>query len=496
MMQSRWIFWHRRDLRINDNIGLELATSNSKKITGLFIFDPFINLGNSDIYPDNSAKKWFLVESLIELKQSWKNLGSRLIILKGEPIRLIPRLASMIRAEVISWNKDIEPYTRQRDSKLIDILKANGHKVYTTWDQILVKPEDIKNGNGIPYRVFTPFYKKWKRKVIEGEEERSQKLKKLKNNSLIDLDSRAINELKQSKIAKVQKKYRDIVEELRSSLTFNGAKICPCLPGEAAALLTLKGFNENRLLVNYSKQRDFPFIDGTSTLSSSLNLGTISPRKVWEASQIALCKANISLEKDSIATWSRQLAWRDFYQHALFNYPKLVQDEFKESWKNFPWVNDKELFECWKNGLTGIPIIDASMRQLNQTGWMHNRCRMIVASFLVKDLICDWRWGESIFMQLLVDADLSANNGGWQWSASTGMDPKPLRIFNPSRQAQRFDPQGLFIRKWIPELRHVANKELLSGEIDPLKRGSYPKAVIEHKSQQKLFKLLYSTIKP
>jgi deoxyribodipyrimidine photo-lyase len=195
----------------------------------------------------------------------------------------------------------------------------------------------------------------------------------------------------------------------------------------------------------------------------------------------------------SIQTWQQEIAWREFYQHAMYNFPELADGPYRQAFKNFPWENDEKLFQAWCRGKTGYPIIDAAMRQLNQTGWMHNRCRMIVASFLTKDLIINWQWGERYFMQKLIDGDLSANNGGWQWSASSGMDPKPLRIFNPASQAQKYDPEGEYIRHWVPELRRVDTKLLLTGNLSSLERRllPYPSPIVDHNEQQRKFKELY-----
>jgi deoxyribodipyrimidine photo-lyase len=196
----------------------------------------------------------------------------------------------------------------------------------------------------------------------------------------------------------------------------------------------------------------------------------------------------------SIQVWEQELAWREFYQQALFHFPELAEGPYRPQWRAFPWENDPSRFAAWREGLTGMPIIDAAMRQLNASGWMHNRCRMVVASFLVKDLICDWRWGEAAFMAQLVDGDLAANNGGWQWSASSGMDPKPLRIFNPATQASKFDAEARYIRHWLPELKHVSSRDLLSGEIAPLERRGYPALIVSHKQQQARFKALYAAL--
>ncbi|MGA0162414.1 MAG: FAD-binding domain-containing protein, partial [Vulcanococcus sp.] len=232
----------------------------------------------------------------------------------------------------------------------------------------------------------------------------------------------------------------------------------------------------------------------TSGLSAALKFGTLSPRQAWDAAQQAKALARSDEQRESIQVWEQELAWREFYQQALFHFPELADGPYRPQWKLFPWENDPDRYQAWCDGLTGMPIIDAAMRQLNQSGWMHNRCRMIVASYLVKDLICDWRLGETAFMARLVDGDLAANNGGWQWSASSGMDPKPLRIFNPATQASKFDPEGDYIRRWLPELSHVNTKDLLSGEITPMERRGYPAPIVSHKKQQAHFKALYASL--
>jgi deoxyribodipyrimidine photo-lyase len=284
------------------------------------------------------------------------------------------------------------------------------------------------------------------------------------------------------------------LEKLQADHGFRGMDLCPSRPGEAAAAEQLATFADGALLA-YEPDRNFPGIPGTSYLSAGLSVGTVSPRQAWCAAQGAKEISRSDEQRQAITVWEQELCWREFYQQALFHFPELADGPYREQWRRFPWENNNDWFEAWKQGQTGMPIIDAAMRQLNQSGWMHNRCRMIVASFLVKDLICDWRWGERAFMELEVDGDLAANNGGWQWSASSGMDPKPLRIFNPATQASKFDAEGEYIREWVPELRHVNTNDLISGEIAALERRGYPELLINHKVQQAKFKALYATIR-
>jgi deoxyribodipyrimidine photo-lyase len=266
----------------------------------------------------------------------------------------------------------------------------------------------------------------------------------------------------------------------------------PLSGGEKAALDRLKYFCQNAIY-NYQENRNYPAIDGTSQLSAALKFGAISIRTIWQATIEALTNSNSNETTASIQIFQQELAWREFYQHCLYSFPQLAEGAYRKEFKEFPWENNKKHFQAWCEGKTGYPIIDAAMRQLNETGWMHNRCRMIVASFLTKDLIIDWRWGEKYFMQKLYDGDLAANNGGWQWSASSGMDPKPLRIFNPASQAQKFDPEGDYIRQWLPELSSIDTEDLLSGNIPSLfrNRADYPVPIVDHKKQQAKFKELY-----
>ena len=266
--------------------------------------------------------------------------------------------------------------------------------------------------------------------------------------------------------------------------------------GETAGLALLNEFCDQALyhkLFRYGTQRDFPAIDGTAQLSPHLRFGTVGIRQVWAATIMAEAQVRSDEELKSLTTWRQELAWREFYHHVLYHFPQLADGPYRLQMAGFPWENDPDKFAAWTAGRTGFPIVDAAMRQLNQTGWMHNRCRMIVASFLTKDLLINWQWGEQYFMEHLIDGELAANNGGWQWSASSGMDSKPLRIFNPSFQAKKYDPEATYIRQWLPELRGLTTAELLSGDIPPhqCQRCQYPLPIVDHYEQQQKFKTLY-----
>ena len=481
MEYPRILFWYRKDLRVNDNKALIKAFTLSKAITSIYIFD--------ETYPydfSSNSRSWFLGESLKELNETWEKAGSRLLIEKGSPLHLIPFIAKRINAKYIFWNKAIEPYEIQRDEKIKADLKDTNIEIIDLWDHLLINPSEISTGSNKPYTVYGPFFKKFKDQLdkvsFDSDEDKDFKLEKLKDLNGELLDSQFIA------------KSKTVFDEFLRNINFPGKVICPCKPGELSAEKLLESFALSNKITSYHLFRDFPSEDGTSYLSGSLRFGTISIRRLWKKT-LFLNSINQDIKKiQSIETWQKELAWREFYQHCLFHYPELEKGPYRKKWNNFSWNDNQEWFNRWSEGQTGVPIIDASMRQLNQSGWMHNRCRMIVASFLVKDLICNWKLGEKKFMELLVDGDLAANNGGWQWSASSGMDPKPLRIFNPYTQTKKFDPLCKYIKFWIPELSSINNSEIINGDISKLENNNYPSPIVSHNVQQRIFKALYKTI--
>ena len=472
------LFWHRRDLRIRDNLGLAAARNRTSKVIGVFCLDPGI-LEGDDIAP---ARVTYMIGSLAELQASYKSAGSDLLILKGEPEKAIPRLASVLEAVAVYWNRDVEPYSRERDTTVADALEAEGIERSTQyWDQLLHPPDALKTGAGEPYKVYTPFWRKWIEQEKPSPVSTLSKVTGLSPHEKSLANNAGNIELPTAK---------ELGYQWDNELLLD--------PGEAAALAQLEHFcDDQRAIAEYDQQRDYPAIMGTSTLSAALKFGTVGIRTVWEYASDAYSRARSEETRSNIRTWQQELAWREFYQGVMYTFPDLAKGPYREPLKDFPWDNDQDLFQAWCEGKTGYPIVDAAMRQLNEIGWMHNRCRMIVASFLTKDLIIDWRWGEKYFMQHLFDGDLSANNGGWQWSASSGMDPKPLRIFNPASQAKKYDPEAEYIRRWLPEIRHLDTGALVSGKIDPedLKGTGYPCKVVDHKEQQAIFKERYKAQK-
>jgi deoxyribodipyrimidine photo-lyase len=491
----RWLFWHRRDLRLADNLGLAAAAAATPALTGLVVLDP-AELAAVQQAP---ARRWFLAESLRELAGRWRAAGSRLVILQGDPVELLPRVTAATGAAVVAWNRGVEPSERERDRRVAAALQGDGVKVLVDWDQLLVPPETILTGAGDPYRVYGPFLRNWR-----GQVERRAAAGELDPlpapRELLDLDPAALprpelwEALPLLEAVPTAARLAAIAAAERAHEPFPGADLCPCRPGEAAALAQLEAFADGGAMASYEEGRNLPGDAGTSALSAALRFGTLSPRQAWAAAAVARFATRSDEALASISVWEQELCWREFYQQALFHFPELADGPYRAQWRHFPWENDPQRLAAWQAGLTGMPIVDAAMRQLVESGWMHNRPRMIVASYLVKDLICDWRLGERFFMEHLVDGDLAANNGGWQWSASSGMDPKPLRIFNPATQAAKFDAEATYIRTWLPELAHVATPDLISGQIAPLERRGYPAPIVDHRQQQARFKAIYAAL--
>jgi deoxyribodipyrimidine photo-lyase len=465
------LHWHRRDLRVADNIALSSARRRSPKVVGVFCLDPGI------LQPDTVApvRMAYLMGSLHELQQRYLEAGSQLLIFHGEPIKVLPALATALGAQAVMWNKDVEPYSRERDRTVAAALREGGVEVEAFWDQLLHAPKEIMTGSGQPYTVYTPFWRNWNARP------KAQPVETFQN-------AEGLSEAEQ----RVAEQVGAIALPSATDLGFPWDRELVLRPGEQAAHERLQEFCDQGV-GEYADQRNFPAVAGTSQLSAALKFGTIGVRTVWQASAIVYGESRSDEGRKNIQTWHQELAWREFYQHVMYFFPELAEGAYRLPLKNFPWVNNMEHFQAWCEGRTGYPIVDAAMRQMNEIGWMHNRCRMIVASFLTKDLIINSQLGEKYFMQKLMDWDLSANNGGWQWSASSGMDPKPLRIFNPASQAQKFDPDGEYMRQWLPELRSLDTEMLVTGKIPQGERDrcGYPAPIVDHKVQQARFKVIY-----
>jgi deoxyribodipyrimidine photo-lyase len=447
-------------------------------VIGLFCLDPDI-LHQDDVAP---ARVSYMLGCLEALQTSYRRAGSDLLILQGDPVQKIAELAVALKAQAVYWNRDVEPYSRLRDNQVAAALKAEGiERCAKTWDQLLQAPGTVKTGADQPYTVYTPFWRNWVKQAKADP-------------AMTFADAVGLDE-KEHETAQLMGVMPLPSAKALGFVWQNGFLL---EPGEAAAIEQLETFcRSDGPILNYDEDRNFPVMQGTSLLSPALKFGAIGIRQVWAMAAQLQAQARSDESHNNIQTWMQELAWREFYQHVMYFFPELADGPYRAVWRVFPWDNHESHFQAWCAGLTGYPIVDAAMRQLKETGWMHNRCRMIVASFLTKDLIINWQWGEKYFMQQLVDGDLSANNGGWQWSASSGMDPKPLRIFNPASQAQKFDSEAEYIRQWLPEIRQVETEYLVTGKIpaQALKGTGYPLPIVDHKRQQAVFKERYQAVK-
>jgi deoxyribodipyrimidine photo-lyase len=422
---STAIWWLRRDLRLHDNPAL-MAAIRHDRVIPLFIFDPFFTKS-----PHVGSKRLsFLYSTLLDLSSSLARYRSRLILREGAPLDILRAIMHETNAELIYASEDYSPYARKRDAAVSRDLP-----VKWVGSPGVHPPGSITKSNGEPYTVFTPFSKSWK---------------KLPTPNLVDTLS--------------NDEYLNTPEDISSTPPgdLNISYKSEQFPvGESSALSRLHDFTEGKSapIYQYAEMRNRIDSDLTSKLSPYLKFGSLSPKRAVSAALNALKNSPDSQAEKGAEIWLNELIWREFYLHILYHFPKVRKTNFRK--QEISWANDPEDFDAWKNGLTGYPIVDAGMRQLSQEGWIHNRLRMIVASFLVKDLLIDWRWGERWFMQHLIDGDPASNNGGWQWTAGTGTDAAPyFRIFNPILQSKKFDPRGMYIRSQIPELTSVPNTHI------------------------------------
>ena len=432
MKKGTAIHWFRQDLRLSDNPALDSAAQYETLIP-IYILDEV----NSGEFKMGAASKWWLHQSLTKLNES---LDGKLLVYQGNPHEILNKLIEEQEVSYVTWNRCYEPWRIDRDKEIKRNFEDKNVAVESFSASLLWEPWTISKDDGTPYRVFTPFYKKG---CLNSEEPRLPAGKvDLSNLYSEDLSSDSITDLN---LLPTIKWYESFEEEWN--------------PGETGAEQNLNSFLDSGLL-NYKEGRNFPSQEFVSRLSPHLHFGEISPNEVWYR---AKTKEGISGIEKSLAHFHSELGWREFSYYLLYHFPDLPNKNFQEKFDIFPWQENEEFLALWQKGNTGYPIVDAGMRELWQTGYMHNRLRMIVGSFLVKNLLIDWRFGERWFWDCLVDADLASNSASWQWVAGSGADAAPyFRIFNPITQGLKFDPEGEYTKKYVPELRDLPNKYLFS----------------------------------
>ncbi len=456
------IVWLHNDLRTRDNPALHHAASEGH-VLPLFAWAP----SEEKDWQPGGAHKWWLHHSLSELAKSLTDAGSPLVLQKGPSLDAILKTAKQSKASHVYWNERYEPLLRRRDLKIQASLRDTGLEVKTFQGALLHDPDEIRTNKGDPYRVFTPFWKKFKDLVAVPQPLPAPQLTPPSNS----IESLAVEDL-----------------ELLPTIDWAGGLRETWTPGEKGAHDRINAFIDEGILT-YHDRRDRPDLDGTSTVSPHLRYGEISPRQIWNAVTDQHPRARGAM------AYLREIGWREFSYHLLYHFPHTTTKPLNERFKSFPWSGDKVALKRWQKGLTGYPIVDAGMRQLWHTGWMHNRVRMIVASFLTKDLLIRWQEGAAWFWDTLVDGDLANNTQGWQWSAGCGADAQPFfRIFNPVSQGRKFDPEGAYVRKWIPEIAELPAKLIHAPwEASPaaLKDAgvvlgdTYPEPIVDHSDARK-----------
>lgn len=434
MKQNRpVILCFRQDLRLEDNPALHAAAESGNPIIFLFIAPDA-----QEPWSLGAASRYWLHQSLRSLQTSLSKYRASLVLRSGDALRVFQKIISETKATAVFWSRRYEPLHIQQDTFLKQELKKMGLEVQTFKANLLFEPHEIKNQQGKPYQVFTPFWKA----CLASEKQIAAPLAIPRFHAYSELlDSEELDDL-----------------GLEPSIPWAAGIAKTWQMGEAAALRSLKDFVETELS-NYAEGRDIPSLAATSRLSPYLHFGEISPRQIWQAIRTAQTRHSEDHFYKNAEVYLRELVWREFAHHLLFHFPYTSDKPLRSEFARFPWRQDAEALRDWQKGQTGYPVVDAGMRELWVTGWMHNRVRMIVASFLVKDLLIPWQEGARWFWDTLVDADLANNTLGWQWTAGCGADAAPyFRIFNPVLQGERFDPKGDYVRRWVPELKKLPDR--------------------------------------
>jgi len=452
------LLWFRQDLRLSDNPALSAAAKHGRPIVAIFILDD----ENAARWAIGGASRWWLHCSLVRLDASLRGLGIPLVLRRGPALTVLPALAAEVSAGAVFWNRCYEPFQVARDTAIKSALSGAGVRVESLNGSLLVEPWVPKTQAGQPFRVFTPFWKAMRGLMapqlpLAVPPPTIPPAKAPPGDALEDWG--------------LQPRKPDWAGGLRAAWS----------PGEAGAMAQLEHFLEQGI-GRYRSDRDRPGEDSVSRLSPYLHWGEISVRQVWRAAE--------TYAGPAAEPFLRQLAWREFSYHLLWQFPDLPERPFNAQFSRFPWREDSAALNLWQRGLTGYPLVDAGMRELWTTGWMHNRVRMVTASFLVKHLLLDWRHGEAWFWDTLVDADLANNAASWQWVAGSGADAAPyFRIFNPVLQGEKFDPDGRYVHRWVPELAKLPDEFLHKPWLAPaniLKTadvelgGTYPKPIVDH----------------
>lgn len=449
------VHWFRRDFRLADNRALSAAAAEGAPVVPVYILSDW----KKRHHWTGPKRQHFLCLSLASLSKDLDAIGGRLIFRQGDAVEELEKLLRESKAAALYFNEDPDPFGRAVEKKIRTLCQRLGVACHSFHDHALHPPEEILTGSGGPYRVFTPYSKNWLNREKPSPVSAPGKLHTPRKIASFPLPTVGLWELKEPQ--------GDFVEA-----------------GERASSRRLK-HSIKTIIKSYGNLRDLPAEAATSRLSQDLRFGLVSIRTVYAECAKALKEVR-GKSGASIETFIKELAWREFYFAILHHYPEVLDHEFNPQWRGLPWDEPGERFEAWKEGRTGFPIVDAGMRQLLHTGFMHNRVRMITAMFLTKDLHLDWKLGESWFLQNLIDGEIASNNGGWQWSAGTGADAAPyFRIQNPWSQTKRYDPKGEYIRKWVPELKDVPAAKLMQPPKDgsPLARG-YPLPIVDHHAER------------
>ncbi len=450
------LHWFRGDLRLADNTALAHAAARAERIAFAFVLDDAL-LASPRV---GAPRLRFLRGCLESLAAELEKRGHRLVIRRGDPREVVPRLARELGAGCVSWNRDTSPYARRRDAAVSAALAKAGVAVLEAKDRVVFEASELRTGAGNGYQVFSPFRSAWHARLREAAPNEAGPLR-----------------LPPPIEARAAACKLDALPEFASGSELPSA-------GEAAARRRLARFASSAI-GDYAEARDLPALDGTSRLSHHLRFGTLSVRAcVAAAREAAVAEPRL---RAGAQKWLDELVWRDFYAAILEEYPSVLERAFRPEFDAVRWNEDDAGFAAWCAGRTGYPIVDAGMRQLAATGWMHNRARMVAASFLVKDLLIDWRRGEQWFLERLVDGDPASNNGGWQWCASTGTDAQPyFRIFSPVAQGERFDPNGAYVKRWLPELRDLPEKLVHRPWEAPAFAQEYPAPIVDHAQRRML----------